>query len=83
VPGLQRYGNNDSAKWDKPDIYGATALMKASGLGRKLYVEELLKAGADPNIKDHDGKTALDYAKQYDQYDIADILTEAVGSGKI
>lgn len=57
-------------------MYGMTPLMKAAGLGRKYYVEELLKLGADKNIKDKDGKTALDYANLFEQYDVLDILEE-------
>jgi cytohesin len=42
----------------------ATALMIAAAQGRVEIVRALLRAGADPLIKDRNGKTALDYAKQ-------------------
>lgn len=38
---------------------------------------ELLKMGADPLAKDSDGKTAMDYAVLYEEYEISDILSEA------
>ena len=36
----------------------------------------LLEAGANRDIKDSDGKTALDIATQYDIAEVADILRE-------
>jgi ankyrin repeat protein len=47
-----------------PDIQGVTPLMRACGLDRVDIVEDLLKAGADLKITDHDGLTSLDYAKR-------------------
>lgn len=41
---------------------GATALMMAAGLRRPTMVELLLPAGADPTLKDKQGKKALAYA---------------------
>ena len=43
-------------------------------MGQKDVVETLLKAGANINIKDKDGKTALDYAKEKGFTKIAEIL---------
>jgi ankyrin repeat protein len=41
---------------------GATALIFAASSGREKVVEQLLAAGADPDIKTHDDFTALDLA---------------------
>ncbi len=43
---------------------GATPLMLAASLDRSSAVTVLLKRGADPNIRDHRGMTALDRAKK-------------------
>lgn len=48
--------------------------MKASGIGRLWYVEELLKLGADPSLRDSDGKTAMDYASQLEQDEVVELL---------
>ena len=41
---------------------GATALIFAASSGRENVVEQLLAAGADPNLKTNDDFTALDLA---------------------
>lgn len=41
---------------------GATALIFAASSGRGKVVEQLLAAGADPDLKTHDDFTALDLA---------------------
>jgi len=41
---------------------GATALIFAASSGREKVVEQLLAAGANPNLKTHDDFTALDLA---------------------
>lgn len=66
------------ADWNRTDSYGATPLMKACGLGRSWYVGELLKLGADPSIKDSDGQTALDYAFLMEQYEVIEMMEEAL-----
>jgi ankyrin repeat protein len=43
---------------------GLTALMIASELDLNETVKVLLKSGADPSVKDSNGKSAEDYAKQ-------------------
>jgi ankyrin repeat protein len=68
-----QYGNLEIAKLlieskkinvDLQNKKGNTALILASFLGYSEIVKLLLEAGADRNIKDKDGKTALDYAKE-------------------
>jgi len=67
-------------------LEGDTALIDAARSGRTQVVELLLKAGADPAMVDHrtkngrpdgepiPGKTALDWAVQYDHPKIAALL---------
>lgn|SRR5574343_1551744 len=47
---------------DIQDDYGWTALMYASNKGNLECVQRLLKAGANPLLKDRTGKTAYDIA---------------------
>ena len=46
----------------RPDIRGNTPLMIASLNGRTEVVRVLLAAGADKDLRNNYGKTALDYA---------------------
>jgi len=48
--------------------------MKASGLNRMYYVEKLIELGAKADLKDKNGRTALDYANLYDWHDIVERL---------
>lgn len=59
--------------------YGYTALIEAVALtdGSKIYqdiVSELLKYGADKNLKDNYGKTATDYARELGYGNILNML---------
>ena len=45
-----------------PDDYGDTPLMAASGRGKPEVVRVLLAAGADKDLRNHNGQTALDLA---------------------
>lgn len=53
---------------------GVTPLMVAAGRDVPESVEVLLKAGADPKIKDREGRTALDLAKEYNATKVIPIL---------
>jgi len=53
----------------------ATPLMEASAKGNINMVKELLKLGADKTIKDDEGNTALEYAKESGYNEIVDLLT--------
>ena len=67
-------------------LEGDTALIDAARSGHKEVVGLLLKAGADPTMRDHrtknnrpdgepiPGKTAFDWATQFHHPDIAAIL---------
>jgi ankyrin repeat protein len=57
---------------------GATALIYAASSGRETVVEQLLAAGADPDIKTHDDFTALDLASTRK---ILKLLSKFVKSG--
>lgn len=65
------------ANWDKPDLNGVTALMKAVALNRVFYVEKLLELGADKNLRDNRGMSAMDYGLLYESYDAVDQLKES------
>jgi ankyrin repeat protein len=52
----------------------ATPLERAASWGRKDVVELLLARGANPAVKDRDGKTALDLAIANGQSDIVSVL---------
>ena len=51
------------AKLDLPNRKGWTALMSAVSEGKTSIVQQLLSGGADVNIANADGYTAIDYAK--------------------
>lgn len=61
--------------------YGYTALIEAVALrdGSQVYqdiVSELLKHGADPDIKDNYGKSAKDYAHELGYGNMSKMLQE-------
>lgn len=52
--------------WQNPAMNGETMLIMAiKGFKEPKVVKFLLENGADPNIKDDSGKTALQWARQY------------------
>ena len=51
-----------------------TALILASKFGYHKIVKILIENGADINIKNNDGKTALDYAEENDYKSIIELL---------
>jgi ankyrin repeat protein len=52
---------------DESDSFGRTLLMKAAQNGNNWEIKSLLASGADINLKDNDGWTALMYAIRYQQ----------------
>ncbi|HJM69194.1 MAG TPA: ankyrin repeat domain-containing protein, partial [Candidatus Babeliales bacterium] len=59
---------------DQQNRHGVTSLMRAAERGHLGIVEQLLNARANPNIKDHEGNTALDFALQGNKADVIAIL---------
>ena len=51
-----------------------TALMTASSRPDHYYFKKLLELGADTTIKDHRGKTVLDYLKNSDNYELISLI---------
>ncbi len=62
---------------DAPGGAGLTVLMRAVLRGQAVSVEWILSAGADPDVRTHDGKTALDFARQIDRPELVDLLIAA------
>ena len=52
---------------NEADSHGRTLLMQAAKLGNDWQIKNLLKAGADVNLKDREGWTALMYAVRYQE----------------
>ena len=71
------YGFNDYDKLDvnRKNKYGRVALMFASWSNVEI-VRILLEGGADPNIQEEDGKTALMYASYIGSDDVIKILLD-------
>ena len=55
----------DTTSIDDKNEHGKTALMYASEFGEKEQVQLLLDAKADKSLKSKEGKTAYDYAKEW------------------
>ena len=55
---------------DWPDVRGNTALHYAVMNNNKILIELFVKRGADLSLKNTDGKTALDLAKETGEEDI-------------
>ena len=55
-------------------VGGTTALMTLAYYGYLQEAEFLLKSGADPNIKDKNGYTALSFAQQNNKVDMGILL---------
>ncbi len=56
---------------------GTTALMHLAGGGHTELVKLLIKAKADVNAKDNQGRTALQFAQNQNHAEIVKILKEA------
>ena len=77
---------------DHQNYKGMTALMAAADQGSKRSVRLLLRAGAEPNLQDMNGETALIKAVRYlrkvqlnriqNQIDLAQVMYEQPGGGQ-
>jgi len=56
--------------------HGRSALHGAAINGRLAIVKRLLERGADPTLRDKDGDTALDDARQYGHSEVVALLSE-------
>ena len=63
--------------------FNDTAMMTAVYFNYRDVVTVLLDNGADPNIKDIDGWTALDYAQYFNYRRIVKILSEYGAAGTV
>eukprot|EP01046_Picozoa_sp_COSAG06_P028242 COSAG06_NODE_2533_length_6711_cov_6.195705_6_plen_127_part_00 len=62
------------AELDARDNSQYTPLMRAAWTGKTKICEMLLALGADPSLKNKDGKTALNYARQRNKPECAALL---------
>ena len=68
---------------DEADAFGCTMLMRAAKTGNEWQLKRLLESGADVNLKDKDGWTALMYAVRYNEnLECTELLIEAGASVK-
>lgn len=58
------------------NLDGFTGLMLAVLNGREVIAKRLLNAGADPNITNNEGKTALDFAKSAFKPTLKELINE-------
>lgn len=65
---------SDSINTNQPGENGVTALHLAVLKGNEDVVRLLLAEGADPDIKDNSGRTALDYAKENNNLHIENLI---------
>jgi Protein of unknown function (DUF2939)/Ankyrin repeats (many copies) len=64
-----------AANVNAQDEKGKTALMVAANAGLENITQEVLKLNADPNLKDKENKTALDYAIEKGNTQLIKLLT--------
>lgn len=78
------YRKHTAAKVNLQDEDGKSALMLAAASGKVELVDMLLKNGADPELEDKEGKTALRYCKKSPECKakIEGALAKASGGGK-
>lgn len=67
--------SNSTVNWNAVDSDGETPLHDAARFGHVSVVQELLKAGADPQLKSKFGKLPVDLAATYGKDDVVQILS--------
>ena len=55
-------------------FFNIPPLIRAVLYGKSKALQALIDCGADKNIKDDQGRTALELAKKYNQHEIVEIL---------
>jgi uncharacterized protein len=71
---LLEKGANVNESFANDDQYEATPLALASAAGHADLVKLFLSKGADPSLKDSEGKTALDVASAANHQQVVDLL---------
>ncbi|MFU0825310.1 ankyrin repeat domain-containing protein [Clostridium sp.] len=66
--------NNEKFNINKQDVMGWTPLIYAIKYNSYDVAKILIEAGADKDIKDKEGKTAIDYAKESEFKEISDLF---------
>ena len=74
VTNIVTNGPNSLWKQRFSPVGGHTALMYAVIVGKFHMVKALLKHGCDTKLRNNQGRTALDLARQFDEREIIDIL---------
>lgn len=73
-PGMFRKLINKKADIHARDNYGRSVLIYAALMGPEEVVLVLCKMGADPNVKDNEGHTAIWYAQERSRSNIVELL---------
>lgn len=72
--------DNNDVDINSLEIYGKSLLYVACENGDYKIIEILLKRGADPNIYDHNGQSALDLANNHSNSVIAHVISNFTNS---
>lgn len=76
IAGMKRELGSDTKCVNELDSDGYGALHAAARWGQVQSVRLLLDSGADVNLPDKDGRTALDYAKESRHEEVIKLLSE-------
>lgn len=57
-------------------FFNIPPLIRAALYGKSKALQALIEGGADKNIKDKQGRTALEWAKKYNHPEIVEILLQ-------
>ncbi len=68
---------NHGANVDAANAHGETPLFIAASMGKKPLVARLLQLKADPSIRDINGQSAIDAAKEANHPEVVEMLKKA------